>query len=73
MASIIDTICSLLPAIHNLTRSDYTSKIRTKSAALKANPVNFLTGFGHYIHEPKCSETLTNSEAYLSQVFKKGK
>ena len=73
MASNLGTICTLLPAIHNLTGSNYTSKIRIKSAALKANPEKFLTDFCHYIHEPKCSETFSKLEAYLVQVFKKGK
>ena len=49
MVSNLGTICTLLPAIHNLTGSNYTSKIRTKSAALKANPEKFLTDFCHYI------------------------
>ena len=37
-----DGICSVLPALHTLTGSDYTSKFGTKSASVKASPEMFL-------------------------------
>ena len=39
-------LCKVLPAVHTLTGCDYTSKVGTKQAALKANPVDYLQGFG---------------------------
>ena len=39
-------LTSLLPALHCLTGCDTTSKIGTKKAAMKANPVKFLVNFG---------------------------
>ena len=67
MVSNLGTICTLLPAIHKLTRNNYTSNIRTKSAALKANPEKFRIAFTNIF----MSQTLAKSEAYLVQVFKK--
>ena len=72
MAAKLGSLCSVLPAVHHLTGSDYTSKVGTKSAALKANPEHFLSEFGRYIHEPKLSDSLSKAEAYLVQVLKKG-
>lgn len=39
-------VCSIMPALHHLTGADYTSKVRTKLAAINAEPENFLIGFG---------------------------
>lgn len=40
-------LCSVLPAVHHLTGSDYTSKVGMKLSALHANPANYLSKFGH--------------------------
>ena len=34
------------PSVHTLTGCYYTSKVGTKQAALKVNPVDYLQGFG---------------------------
>ncbi len=39
-------LCGVFPAIHTLTGCDYTSRIGTKKAALKANCVDLLQHFG---------------------------
>ena len=39
-------VCAILPALHSLTGCDITSKIGTKKAALKSEPVTYLQGFG---------------------------
>ncbi|KAG1651190.1 hypothetical protein GQR58_027383 [Nymphon striatum] len=44
-ASLGRDLCTVLPAIHNLTGCDITSTIGTKKAALKANPETHLQGF----------------------------
>ncbi|MCG8430862.1 MAG: hypothetical protein MJA29_06800 [Candidatus Omnitrophica bacterium] len=40
------SMCEILPAIHALSGSDVTSKVGTKSSALKADPEKYLKGFG---------------------------
>ena len=60
----------VLPAVNRLTGSDYTSKVGTEPAALKANPQLF--GFGHSIHEPKLSDDVSKAKTYLVHVFRKG-
>ena len=40
-------LCSILPAIHHLTGSDYTSKIGTKLSGLNANPEIYLKDLAH--------------------------
>ena len=61
-------LCCVLPAVHTLTGCDYTSKIGTKHAAMKANPVKYLMDFG----SATCSmdNVFSTSEAYLVQVLK---
>ena len=47
------SLCSVLPAIHHLTGSDYTSKVGTKQGGLQANPTHYLSKFAYgniYIH-----------------------
>ena len=39
-------MCKVIPAVHFLTGSDYTSKCGTKHASLAANPVHYLSEFG---------------------------
>ena len=39
-------VCKVLPAIHTLTGSDYTSKFGTKPAAMKADASQYLIKFG---------------------------
>ena len=46
LAKKIGSLCDVLPAIHALTGSNITSKVGTKAAALKAEPVSYLKGFG---------------------------
>lgn len=63
-------LCSVLPALHSLTGSDITSKVGTKKAALKAEPVKFLKNFG--TSECLSSAMIQNAEQYLVKVLKKG-
>lgn len=37
--------CDVLPAMHHLTGSDYTSKVGTKHSGILAKPENFLNNF----------------------------
>ncbi len=60
--------CKVLPAVHFLTGSDITSKLGTKSAALKANPQLYLTEFG----QDSENVDLGKVEEYLVQVLKPG-
>ena len=46
LAKNIGSLCHVLPAIHALTGSNITSKVGTKAAAPKADPVSYLKGFG---------------------------
>ena len=64
------TLCQVLPAVHTLTGCDYTSKFRTKAAALKANPKMYLKDFGTM--ESDIENQVTLAEHYLLQVRKKG-
>ena len=63
-------ICKVLPAVHSLTECDITSKIGTKKAALKANPVVYLNGFG--ATAPLTPPLLQQAEEYLVQVVALG-
>ena len=65
-----DGICSVLPALHTLTGSDYTSKFGSKSAAVKASPEMFLKDFGNI--EGDIEKQAVSAEQYLVQVKKKG-
>ena len=46
LAKMLGSLCDVLPAIHILTASDIASKGGTKAAALKADSVSHLKGFG---------------------------
>ena len=64
-------LCKVLPAVHSLTGCDYTSKVGTKQAAFKANPVNYLRGFGCSQNVPSVDE-VERAESYLVKVLKNG-
>ena len=61
-----------VPAIHALTGSDITSKVGTKAAALKADPVSYLKGFGKSPSDSNLDALYAKVEEYLGQVMKKG-
>ena len=61
----------VLPAVHTLTGCDYTSKVGTKQAALKANPIDYLEGFGCSQNGPSDDE-IKRAESYLVIVLKNG-
>ena len=63
-------MCEVLPAVHALTGCDVTSKFRTKSAGIKADPSMYLKDFGKL--EGDVPETLRNAEKYSVQVLKRG-
>lgn len=63
-------LCKVLPAVHTLTGCDYTSKVGTKPAAIKANPL-VLEHFGISRNGPT-EEDMVKAESYLVQVMKKG-
>jgi len=58
--------CKILIALHMLTGADTTSKLGTKSAALKAKPEMYLAEFGH---DPE-SINLPLVEEYLVKVLR---
>ena len=63
------SLCSVLPAVHSLSGCDITSKVGTKPSALSADPVKYLTDFGHGVQlEPTVQ---TKAETYLVKVLKK--
>jgi len=66
-AQMGENLCQVLPAVHVLTRCDYTSKIGTKHAALMTNPEHYLEDFGTKIDE----STIDKAEEYLTQILKK--
>ena len=59
-------LCDVLPAVHALAGCDITSKFGTKAAALKANPVSYLRGFGRTA-AGNDEECLAITERYLVQ------
>ena len=68
-AKLGSDVCRILPSVHAISGCDNTSKVGTKSAALKANPVMYLTGFGRSAnYGEECS---ANAESYIVQLFKK--
>ena len=40
------SFCSILPALHHLTGTDYLSKVGTKLPALESSPEMYLSNFG---------------------------
>ena len=65
-------MCEVIPAVHVLTGSDYTSKCGTKHASLAANPVQYLSGFGKTCSKDELDIQVKQAELYLIQVLKKG-
>ena len=63
-------MCTMLPALHSLTGCDITSKIGTKKAALKADPVANLQGFG--ATAPLVPSLIQQAEQYLVHVIDDG-
>ena len=61
--------CYLLPLVHTLTGSDYTSKVGTKHAALIANPCEYLKDFNS--NRSFTDDFAASCEAYLVQVLKR--
>lgn len=63
-------MCDVLPAAHCLTGCDITSKFGTKAAAIKADPVRYLSHFG----KPgvNLQDCLRDAEAYLVHVIHHG-
>ena len=53
--------------LHNLTSNDAISKIGTKKAALKFDPLEYLAGFAE--GESDSAETLKLAEKYLTRVY----
>ena len=62
-------LCKVLPAVHSLTGCDTTSKIGTKAAALKCDPVIHLADFGKA--ETASPPLLARAEEYLVKVLKR--
>ena len=62
---------NVLPAVHTLSECSYTSKVGTKQATLKANPVDNLQGFGCSQNRPSDDE-VERAESYLVNVVKNG-
>ena len=65
-------LCEVIPAVHVLTGSDYTSKCGTKHASLAANPVQYLSGFGKTCSKDELDIQVKQAELYLIKVLKKG-
>ena len=66
----IDATADVVLAAHFLTRSDVTSKIGNKVAALKAEPEKYLCKFGRSL--PPSAKCLELAEEYLVKVVKLG-
>ena len=65
-------LCKVLPALHNITGCDVTSKFGTKASALKAKAAEYLCDFGKDPHDPNLQKVLEKAEYYLVQVYKRG-
>lgn len=55
---------------YTLTGCDFTSKVGTKQAALKANPTTYLKQFGRVTND--MDSLLAASEDNLTQILKQG-
>ena len=60
-------MCSVLPALHNLTGRDTNSKIGTKYAAIKEKPSVYLKTFG--TSQLYLEESVVKAEEYLVKVL----
>lgn len=65
-------LCSLLPAIHALSGSDYTSKFGTKKAALNSASTAYLENFGVSHDWDEIEKSFKPAEEYLVQLLRKG-
>ena len=65
-------LSQILPALQMLTGSDYTSKLGSKQAALRASPVKYLKEFGVSSSTEGMESTIDQAEEYLVQVLQKG-
>ena len=63
---------SLLPTIHALSGSDYTSKVGTKKATLNIAPRTYLENFGVSHDSDDVAKSLQSAEEYLVQLLRKG-
>ena len=63
LSTNIGYLCGVLPP---------TSKVGTKSAALKANPTENVLGFGTSVHPENLKSTYVRAEQYLIKVLKHG-
>ena len=63
-------LCQVLTALHALSGCDYTSKVGTKVATLKACPTTYLQQFG--LLTVPIDPQIAVAEEYLCQVIKKG-
>ena len=68
----LPALCKVLRAVHTLSGCDIVSKLGTKSAALKADPVKYLVGFGQNPHYPDNGNIFAKAEEYLVHVLKVG-
>ena len=65
-------LCTLLPAIHALSGTDYTSKFGTKKAALNNGSKKYLENFGLSHVWQEIEKSLHPAEEYLVQLLRKG-
>ena len=65
-------LCALLPAIHALSRADYTSNFGTKKAALNNASKKYLENFGVSPEYQDIEKCLKPAEEYLVQLLRKG-
>ena len=63
-------LCSVLPAIHNLTGCYTTSKVGTKLSVFKPPAAQLLSEFGKSLPSPNQDEFIPKAVQYLIQVLK---
>ena len=64
--TLTPNLAMVLPALHSLAGCDITSKIGTKKAALKADPIKYLLGFG--VSATMNDSVIKEAEHYLVNV-----
>uniref|UniRef100_A0ABD2X1Z4 NYN domain-containing protein n=1 Tax=Trichogramma kaykai TaxID=54128 RepID=A0ABD2X1Z4_9HYME len=64
-----ESFCSILPALHQLTGSNYTSNVGTKYSALLADPLDYLQNFGQDVTELSIEQSVECAEEYLVRVL----
>ena len=65
-------LCALLPAIHALSGTDYTSKFGTKKAAINNASKHYLQNFGLSSEWEEIDKSLQPAEEYLVNLLRKG-